>query len=502
MTRGERVCAFIERYCHVPEGVLVGKPVRLSVFQEVFILAVYDNPHGTNEAILSIGRKNAKTALAAFLLLAHIAGPEAQINSELMSGARSRDQAAKVFNYAAKVIRFSPELSKICKIIPSSKQIMGLVMNTEYKASSAEAKTAHGGSPALAILDETGQVKGPIDDYIEAIETSQGAHENPLRLHISTQAATAGDMLSIIIDDAEASKNPHTVCHVYSAPEDCDVMDKKGWLAANPAMGEFRSAKELEDWAEKASRLPAKENSFRWLYLNQRIEANSPFVNRKEWEVCKGASVLSGRVYGGLDLSSNRDLTSLVLVSEADDGVFDVEAHHFLPDFGILDKSKEDRVPYDLWAKQGHMTLLPGKVIDPALVARHLASLSGKYDIDSVAYDRWRIEDFRRELDAIGCDIYLEKFGQGYRDMSPAVDELERLIAEGKLRHGGNPVLNMCAANAIIESDPAGNRKLTKAKSRGRIDGMVALAMAIGASKRGVEIEASPFDDPNYVFTG
>ena len=488
LTRGERVCAFIERFCRVPEGEAVGKPLRLDVFQEVFILAVYDNPSGTGFAILSLGRKNGKTALIAAILLAHIVGPEAQLNSQIISGARSRDQAALVFNLAQKMISLSPELSKITRIVPSGKKIIGMSMNVEYKALAAEAGTAHGLSPVLAILDETGQVKGPHDPFIEAIETAQGAYENPLRIAISTQAATANDLLSTWIDDATASDDASIVCHLYTAPEGCDLDDRDAWRAANPALGKFRSERDMASFSEQAARLPAKENSFRWLYLNQRIEASAPFITRSEWEANKAPPEVApgAMAWAGLDLSASRDLTAFV-VAVPDGDFFHIVPHFFLPGDGIREKSQQDRVPYDVWADQGFLTLIDGPVIRPDVVARHVAEACDLYDFQAIAYDRWRINDLKRELDNIGASLPLVPFGQGFRDMAPALDRLETLIAQRRLRHGGHPLLNMCAANAIAVADPAGNRKLDKAKSRSRIDGMVALAMALGAMSHDVD---------------
>ena len=134
MTRGEKVCAFIEQYCLIPEGAQVGQPIKLMKFQKQFILDVYDNPHGTSRAYLSVARKNGKSALIAAVVLAHLVGPEAKQNSQIISGARSRDQASLVFKLAEKMIRLSPELSKIVRIVPSQKMLIGLICNVEYKA--------------------------------------------------------------------------------------------------------------------------------------------------------------------------------------------------------------------------------------------------------------------------------------------------------------------------------------------------------------------------------
>jgi phage terminase large subunit-like protein len=504
MTRGERVCQFITEYCLVPEGKLVGKPIVLMPFQRKFICDIYDNPGGTSRAYLAIARKNGKSAIIGAILLAHLVGPEARQNSQIVSGARSRDQASLVFKLAEKMVRLSPRLSKVVRIIPSQKSLVGLPMNVEYKAISAEAGTAHGLSPVLAILDEVGQVRGQQDAFIEAIETAQGAHDNPLLIAISTQAATDGDLFSIWLDDAANSKDPRIVSHVYTAPKDCEIMDREAWQAANPAIGVFRSLTDVEDFAKQAARLPAKEASFRWLYLNQRVEGTSPFLNRTEW-AANGADPdgFDGMpCYAGLDLSASRDLTAFVMAFPVD-GIYHVVPQFFLPADGIREKAKLEKVPYDLWADQGFLTLIDGPVIIPAVVAQHVAEAHERYNLTMVAYDRWRIHDFQRELDNIGAQVPMAPFGQGYKDMAPAVDKLERLVAERKIHHGNNPIMNMCAANAVVTRDPAGNRKLDKTKASGKIDGLVALAMALGAEGADGETPAySPWDDPAFTLGG
>lgn len=502
LTRGERVCKFIEAYCRAPEGRLVGKPLHLMEFQRKFILDIYDNPGGTSRAYLSIGRKNGKTALIAALVLAHLVGPEARLNSQIISGARSRDQAAIVFKLAEKMIRLNPDLSKIVKVIPSSKMLIGLTMNVEYKAISAEAGTAHGLSPVVAILDEVGQVRGPYDAFIEAIITAQGAHDNPLLLAISTQAATDADLFSIWLDDARQSADPRVVCHLYSAPEDCELDDREAWKAANPAMGVFRSLEDIEDFALTAMRQPTAENSFRWLYLNQRIEAVAPFVSRSVWAGCGGgvAARFDGPVYGGLDLSSVSDLTAKVYVS-AIDGKWHIKPTFWLPHEGLAEKSRSDRVPYDLWSREGFLRTTPGKTIEYEYVAATLWADCQEMDVRKIAFDRWNFRHLKpwllragfAEDQLEGDGAIFEQMGQGYQSMSPALRELESDLLDEKFVHGGHPVLTMCAANAVVTSDPAGNRKLDKAKSTGRIDGMVALAMARSVAGTFKAVETSVY---------
>ena len=500
MTRGEKVCAFIERYCLIPEGSQVGQPMKLMDFQRKFILEVYDNPAGTSRAYLSVARKNGKSALIAAIMLAHLVGPEAQQNSQIISGARSRDQASLVFKLAEKMVRLSNELSKIIRIVPSQKILLGLVCNCEFKAISSESGTAHGLSPRLAILDEVGQVRGSHDAFIEAVETSMGAHHDPLLIAISTQASTDGDLFSNWLDDAAVAKDPRIVSHLYTAVKDCELTDRKAWQAANPALGVFRSTKDIEDFAAQAERLPAKANSFRWLYLNQRIEAHSPFLSRAEWEANDAPPDIApgDQCFAGLDLSASRDLTALILAFPKGN-VFHILPRFWLPEDGLTDKAKSEKVPWDTWRDSGYLETITGPVINPEVIAKAIAEIAETYDLQLLAYDRWRINDLKRELEKIGADIPMQPFGQGFRDMSPAVDKLERLVAERKLHHGGHPVLNMNAAGAVTQSDPAGNRKLHKAKSYSKIDGLVALAMALGCMSAEETVQASsPWDDPEF----
>jgi phage terminase large subunit-like protein len=481
MTRGQKVLKFIEKFCVVPEGLHVGKPVTLAQFQRDFILAIYDNPHGTDTAILSMARKNAKTATIGFLVLAHLVGPEARQNSRIVSGALSREQAAEVYNLASKCVMLSPKLSEIVRIIPSSKKLIGLPMNVEYQAISAEGKTAHGKSPVVAILDEVGQIRGPQSDFIDAITTAQGAYEDPLLIYISTQAASDGDLFSLLIDDALKNKPKKTVCHLYTSDKEDDISKPNTWRKANPAMGLFRSEDDLKKQADKAKRMPTFENTFRNLMLNQRVSTHSPFVSESVWlENAAPPEPIDGRnVYIGLDLSARSDMTAAVMVSRGDDGVFDVWPLFWTPRVGLHDRADKDKQPYALWAKDGDLLVTPGASVDYGFVVKELGGYHARCDIKAVGFDRWRIDVFEKEMDREGVNLPLEPFGQGFKDMAPAVDALEEALLSGKIRHGNHPVLSMCAQHAVIKKDPSGNRKFDKSIATQRIDGIVALAMAL-----------------------
>ena len=488
MTRAARIIEFIERYCLVPDGAQVGQPLVLAEFQKQFIRDVYDNPAGTRRAILSVARKNGKSGLIAGLLLAHLVGPEAKQNAQIVSGAMSRDQAALVFNLASKMVQLSPKLSSIVRIIPSGKRLLGLPLNTEYKALAADGKTAHGLSPVLAILDEIGQVRGPQSDFIDAITTSQGAHEAPLLIAISTAAANDADLLSTWIDDARASQDKRIVCHVYEAPAGCDLLDESAWRAANPALGTFRSLDDLKEQLTQAQRMPSMENSARNLLLNMRVSTVSPFISPDVWKSCGAICkpITDGPVFAGLDLSARTDLTALVLVGQLD-GVWQVQAHFWTPEIGLADRSRRDRAPYETWHRQGILRATPGASVDLEHVAADMLEIFDGMDIRQVAFDRWRLDQLRRELDRMGAELPLVEFGQGFQSFSPALDVLEAELLNGRIAHGGNPLLTWCAANAVVVRDPAGNRKIDKQRTTGRVDGLIALTMALGVASKAEE---------------
>ena len=490
-TRGERNAAWIEAHCRVPEGKHVGQQVKLSPAQREWLRAIYDSP--TRLFILSMGRKNGKTAFSAFLLLLHLCGPEARANSQLFSAAQSRDQAAILFALAAKMVRMSPELRDFVVVRDTAKQLACAELGTLYRALSADASTAYGLSPVFVVHDELGQVKGPRSELYEALETASAAQLEPLSIVISTQAPTDGDLLSLLIDDGLTGTDPRIKVRVYSASMDLDPFAEAAMLAANPHFDVLMNKDEVRRQAEDARRLPSRESSYRNLILNQRVEARSPFVSRAVWQENGGepAPVDGEQVWGGLDLSSVSDLTALVLVSDAGD----VHSTFWLPADGLSEKARQDRVPYDVWARDGLLQTTPGRAIEYEFVAEYLRAVFDRYAVQAMAFDRYNMRFLRPWLEKIGfTDDELARFvefGQGFVSMSPALRELESKLLAKRLRHGNHPVLTMCAANAVTVNDPAGNRKFTKAKATGRIDGMVALAMAIGAMAN----EAEPVVD-------
>lgn len=498
LTKGDRVINWIESRCYIPEGRDAGQKVKLREWQKKEIRGIYNNPAGTRRAIISFGRKNAKTTLAAFLLLAHLCSPVLGIpNSQLYSAAQSRDQAGVLFALAAKIVRMSPELRDVITVRDTAKQLYYREGGTLYRALSAEASTAFGLSPVFIVHDEIGQVKGPRSSLYEALETATGAQDNPLSLVISTQAATNADLFSILIDDAKAGNDPRVYVSVYEAPMRDDPFAEETIRKANPAFGDFLNAVEVMAMAEDARRMPAREAEFRNLVLNQRVEAASPFVTRSIWDACNSEplSIDDVPVYGGLDLSSVSDLTACVFIGKKN-GVWQVHPTFWLPLTGLREKAKTDRVPYDVWYDQGYLKAAPGASVDYEFVAGWLWEQFSCKRIVKIGFDRWAFVHLKPWLIRSGfteqlLEEHFIEFGQGTKSMTPALKVLEGDIKNRRIAHGDHPVLSMCAANAVVVGQEDA-RKLDKKNSHGRIDGLVSLAMAEGVAplEKAIDISA------------
>jgi phage terminase large subunit-like protein len=296
--------------------------------------------------------------------------------------------------------------------------------------------------------------------------------------------------LSLRIDDAVRSGDPHTVCHVHAADKDCDLMDRAQWVKANPALGKFRSEKDLEEQLKQAARIPALESTARNLLLNQRISRETLWLAPAIW---KGGNeppdidALRGSysVSLGLDLSMRNDLTAAVISAKDDDGFLNLLPFVFAPETGMKERELRDKAPYTSWAAAGHLIAVPGATLDYDWLCQWLKLKLDELGIKlaSVQFDRWRMTEFKAAAARQGFaqDCEFVEVGQGYVGMSPRIEHFETYLLQGKLRHGAHPLLNMAAANAVVVRDPANNRKIDKSKATQRIDPLVAAVLSAGA---------------------
>lgn len=493
----------------LPSGSLPNRDVTLSYALQCLSVPTKCIQVDSPNSLFLCGRTKIpthNTALVAGLCLAHLCGPEAIRNGQLYSVAFDREQAAILFKYMAAMVYADDELSARLNVVESRKRILDPISGSEYQALSAETRGKHGKSSSFIVFDELAQF-GADRELYDVMMTSRGAHAEPMVWVISTQAASDTAVLSELIDYGEKVNrgeihDPKTRCFCFTVPMTDDPWDEDNWKKSNPALGDFRSLDEMRETAERAKRIPSAEAAFRNLYLNQRVDGAAHFITPAVWKHNGGEPDLSLfedlPVYAGLDLSAKNDLTALVLTCRDGAGTWHVLPYFWTPKDGLVDRAERDRTPYDVWVKQGYLYTTPGRTVDYGFVAQEIKKLMGRMHIAGLKFDRWRIDDMARELRDVGVEAYVDgkeeaypdglrmiQHGQGFRDMNPAVEALEDALANGKIRHGMHPVLTMCASNVRVQQDPSGNRKFDKIKSTGRIDGIVALAMALNGAVGG-----------------
>lgn len=497
-----KVLVFTENL-KVPSGVGQGENLRWREWQADFIFHVYAPVIDTDRtrrrirrALLTMARKNGKTALAAALVLVHLCGPEAKPNSEVVSAAVDREQAGVVFKMAKQMVELDDELKELVRPIGSQKRLVCYHLGTFYVALSADAANKHGGNPAFAIYDELAQA--PSDELYNVLDTSFGAQLDGLFLIISTQSDDPQSIMSALVDDALALEageldDPYFYGKVYAFPGDPDdpnapdIYDPTLWHLANPALGDFKVAEHMTALARKAKRSPSAEAAFRNLELNQRVSGTQRFVSSADWRLCEGwidDNELAGlQGYAAIDLSSRLDLTSATIVIPTDKGVAIRQKfwHAEMTFKELQKKERRDRAQYTEWAKRGFLKLIPGRSIDESVVLDELLPWFAQYNVKTCAYDAWHIETIKRELEKrqIPEDVLkLVPFSQGAKHMSPAIEDLETAIVDHTLRHGNNPILTYCMSNVRTSQDSQNNRRFDKRSKNLRIDGAVTLAMA------------------------
>jgi phage terminase large subunit-like protein len=359
--------------------------LELRDWQRKFIERVYatgnDDVRPVRTAVLSMGRKNGKTQLAAALALCHLSGPEAESRGEVYSCANDRFQAAMIFNEMVAMIENHAWLADRINIGRFLKRLEDLENGSIYQALSAEAKTKMGLNPSFVVYDELGQANDR--ELFDAMNSAQGGRKEPLLLVISTQAATDQAPMSQLVDYGlrirrGEIKDPSFHLTLHSAPPEADPWSVKTWRQANPALGDFRSLDDVKRLAKQAQRMPSLENTFRNLILNQRVSTEARFMDPSAWKECSGPAEipLGAKVYAGLDLGATRDLSALVIAYQAPDGVFHVKPWIWLPG-DVHERSDEERVPFELWVRQGFITPI-GRSTDPRVIARAIAEINGR----------------------------------------------------------------------------------------------------------------------------
>jgi phage terminase large subunit-like protein len=507
LSMADQVISFIGRL-KLTTGRHAGTRFRLRPWQRDIVRGLYREKAGkriVRTGLVTCGRKNGKTTFCAALAAAHLLGPAAEPRGECYSAASDRNQAARIFRELEAMILADDSLANRCNIQRFGKKIevlSGDGAGSIYEALSSDARKAHSLSPSFVVCDELAQ--WPSRELYDNLVTGTGARENPLTVVISTMSSDPNHVLSELIDygrrvNSGEIVDPAFKAWIFTTPLNVDIWDESNWYSANPALDDFRSLDELRKYAEQAQKIPARESVFRNLYLNMPVSAESRFIAESDWAACEGpviAEQLRGHTcIAAMDLSATQDLTALVLFFPDDGGA--AIPYFWLPQEQLAEREHQDRVPYQLWQREGLLLTTPGRAIDKATIVKKLGELSGGFNIRLLMYDRWNAADLQKIMDAEGVSVPIHPHGQGYKDMAPAVNELERRILNRELIHPGHPILNWNCANTVVEMDAAGNRKLSKRRSTARIDGMVCLAMAVAGAAIVPEPQGSIYDDPN-----
>ncbi len=511
--RADRAVHFIQALKHT-KGVWAGQPFLLFDWQEQIIRDLFGviKPNGYrqfNTAFVEICKKAGKSELAAAVALYMLAG-DGEEGAEIYGCANDRQQASIVFDVAKDMVLQCPALLKRIKIVESQKRLVYLPTRSIYQALSSEVASKYGYNVHACIFDELlGQPNRKLFDVMT--KGSGAARKQPLNFVITTAGSDKNSICyevhSKATDILEGRKRDPTFYPVvYSTPQEADWTDPEVWKAVNPSLGKTVDMEYYRAACESAKQNPAEEMQFRQFHLCQWTNSTVRWMPMDKWDACAfpvDPEALRGRAcYGGLDLSSTTDITAFVLVfpPEPDDenGRYEILPFFWLPEETIDLRVKRDHVPYDVWARQGLVFTTEGNVIHYGYIEEFIEELGTKYNIREIAFDRWGAVQMTQNLEGLGFTVV--PFGQGYKDMSPPTKELLKLTLEGRLAHGGHPVLRWMVDNVTIRSDPAGNIKADKEKSTEKIDGAIATIMALDRAIRHVGDGGSVYDERGLLF--
>lgn len=485
---------FFERLLRHTKGEWAGTGFHLQPWQAQIVRDVFGwkRPDGTRQyrrVYIEIPRKNGKSTLSAGLALLLLFADN-EPGAEVYSAAADRDQAAIVFEQAKQMVQGSPALMKYAEVFKRSIWVAETM--SSYKVLSADAPTKHGLNAHGIIFDELHAQ--PNRELWDVLTTSMGARRQPLLISITTAGY---DRESICYEQHEYARQIQNgviqddsfYAYIAAAEDDDDWTDPAVWAKANPSMGVTVREDYLRTECERARQVPAYQNTFRRLHLNQWTSQNERWLDLAAWDATAGPvdyvemeKQLAGQLaYGGLDLASTTDIAACALVFPAGE-LYRVVMRFWIPQDNMRERSLRDRVPYDAWVRDGTITATPGNVIDFTRIVADIRELGKRFKLKEIAFDRWGAVQVSQELTNAGFTMV--QFGQGFASMASPTKELLRLVLEGHLAHGNNPVLRWMADNMVVQQDAAGNVKPAKNKSREKIDGMVAMIMALDRALR------------------
>jgi len=504
--KADRAVTFISNLRHT-KGKWAGKKFELLPWQEQIIRDIFgvvkkNGKRQFSTAFVEIPKKNGKSELAAAVAL-YLLYADNEASAEVYGAAADRQQASIVFDVAKQMTEQSPALMRRSKIMSAQKRLVNHSNQGFYQVLSAEVGTKHGLNVSGLVFDEIhAQPNRHLYDVLT--KGSGDAREQPLFFIITTAGNNKESICyelhlkaRDIINGQKADPTFYPV--IYGLEESDDWTDEKSWYKANPSLGHTVTIEKARQWFNEAKDNPAEENNFKQLRLNMWVNSEVRWIPENVYDKCGGAidfEALKGReCYGGLDLSSTSDITAFVLVFPpiTEDENYIIYPHFWLPEDTLELRCRRDHVMYDVWKRQGFINTTEGNVIHYGFIEKYIEILNEIYNIKEIAVDRWNATQIIQNLE--DNSFTMVPFGQGYKDMSPPTKEFYKLLLEGKISHGGNPVLKWMAGNVVVETDPAENIKPTKKKSIEKIDGIVAAIMALDRCIRNANKQKSAYEN-------
>lgn len=507
--RGERPIKFFEQILKYPTGSKAGKPFKLEKFQKEFIRETNGWVFRSNGQLkhrsnyFEVPKGNGKSPLMAGMAI-YSSCAEGLKNGEIYILAGDRKQAKIMLSDCKNMINSSPAL--VGKFDIQKDIIIHKKSGTFIEALSSEAKTKHGPRPDRIFFDEL-HVQ-PNRELYDTMTKALFKKKNS-QCYMITTAGVVNTFAETIHDYAVnvlkgVLTNEAWCVRIYAADLEDKPFTVKTWKKANPGYGTIINPIDFKIFATTAKQMPSEENSFRRLHLNQWLGSSIAWIPIEEWDRCNQSEItlnsLEGRrCWGGLDLASVRDTCSLSLVFEPEDenGILDIYILFWVPKTTVVNRTEKENINYASWVKEGLIKTTPGDAVDYGFIFNEIIKLNDLFDIESIAYDRKFAASLIIPLEE--NDIECTPFGQGMYSMSFPTKELEKMIVNKKINHGGNPVLRWQASNAHTETDAADNIKLNKKKSKDKIDGVVATVMAVGEYLTAIGDDTTI--DEDYTFT-
>lgn len=489
--KADKVLNFISLLTHA-KGQWAGQRFQILDWQRELIEKAFgtikeDGTRQYRTVYCEIPKKNGKSELAAAIGL-YMLTADGEAGPEVYGAAADREQASLVYNVAAEMVRNNSVLSKYLKILDSRKRITNRRNNGFYSVLSSDIKTKHGLNPSAVIFDE---LHAQPNDELWRVLTSGTDYARRQQLVLVLTTAGIYDKESIWWRIREKArqirdgiiKDDSFLPILYIAdPETDDPSDEELWKRVNPSLGRIFTLDRIRADYQRAKQDAIEYEDFKRFRLNIPIKSLSRWMPMDKWDKCAGPidENLHGRAaYGGLDLSSKLDLTSLVFVfpPETETGDYLIKAHFYCPEDTIAERSRQDKVRYDIWAQEGLITATPGNVIDYDFIKRDILRAADEYDLREVAYDPWGATQLATDL-FNEHGIKMVEIRQGSKSMSEPAKDILVKVMQGRIRHGGHRVLRWCTDNLVMIKDANENIRPSKDKATDRIDGFVALILA------------------------